>query len=363
MLTNFGGSRSRQGRRDTLILIVGVLLLALGAIAVIAANRPPMSGSSGGWVFTRSKTATTLDDLDDLTVSASTSWFAWFESQSKASPSVSSPAVVQSTAPPPPPPPAPPLTLFVGISSSPENRWRRDAIRKTWLQAESVKSGRVVVRFFVGHRETPELDTEVTREEDQNQDMVVLPRQEGYYYELVNKTLAIFQYAAEKFPSALFVMKCDDDTFVYLDALLPVLAPLDPRSLYLGRIHVNAAPIRWEHPKWRVTEDEYPDKVYPSYAAGAAYILGGGLVRDLMAEHARGGLSLALKFEDVSMGIWLRHLAKDLGREVNYHHHGLVAIELCAQGVLALHWANPDRLHCMWHKILTGYDNICCWWP
>ena len=51
---------------------------------------------------------------------------------------------------------APPLRakqrneLFIGVFSTGNNFDRRMAVRRTWMQYESVRSGNVTVRFFVG---------------------------------------------------------------------------------------------------------------------------------------------------------------------------------------------------------------------
>jgi len=43
-----------------------------------------------------------------------------------------------------------PVDLFIGVFSTANNFKRRMAVRRTWMQYDVVKSGRVVVRFFVG---------------------------------------------------------------------------------------------------------------------------------------------------------------------------------------------------------------------
>jgi len=43
-----------------------------------------------------------------------------------------------------------PVDLFIGVFSTANNFKRRMAVRRTWMQYDVVKSGRVAVRFFVG---------------------------------------------------------------------------------------------------------------------------------------------------------------------------------------------------------------------
>ena len=42
------------------------------------------------------------------------------------------------------------VDLFIGIFSTANNFKRRMAVRRTWMQYDAVRSGKVVVRFFVG---------------------------------------------------------------------------------------------------------------------------------------------------------------------------------------------------------------------
>ena len=43
-----------------------------------------------------------------------------------------------------------PLTMFVGVVSTANNFKRRMAVRRSWMQYDAIKSGKVAVRFFVG---------------------------------------------------------------------------------------------------------------------------------------------------------------------------------------------------------------------
>lgn len=51
---------------------------------------------------------------------------------------------------PPLPPKSQNVALFIGVFSSSSNFDRRMAQRKSWMQYDDVRSGVVVVRFFVG---------------------------------------------------------------------------------------------------------------------------------------------------------------------------------------------------------------------
>lgn len=42
------------------------------------------------------------------------------------------------------------IDLFIGIFSTANNFKRRMAVRRTWMQYDAVRSGKVAIRFFVG---------------------------------------------------------------------------------------------------------------------------------------------------------------------------------------------------------------------
>jgi beta-1,3-galactosyltransferase len=42
------------------------------------------------------------------------------------------------------------VDLFIGVFSTANNFKRRMAVRRTWMQYDAVRSGKVAVRFFVG---------------------------------------------------------------------------------------------------------------------------------------------------------------------------------------------------------------------
>ena len=112
----------------------------------------------------------------------------------------------------------------------------------------------------------------VDQEQKLHMDMVLLPFKDDDYFGLLNKTLAIFTHAVESFPKTSFVMKADDDIFVNMGALFLAIEFLDPSTLYFGRMHLNATPIRDEH-RWKLTHEEFAGDTFPTYTAGSSYVL------------------------------------------------------------------------------------------
>ena len=74
-----------------------------------------------------------------------------------------------------------------------------------------------------------------------------------------------------------YLIKADDDSFINVANLDMTLAGLDPQTMiYGGECLLNKEVQR--KGKYKVGLDEYSDKTYPGYAAGAGYVLSKPLV-------------------------------------------------------------------------------------
>ncbi|GJR50216.1 hydroxyproline O-galactosyltransferase GALT6-like protein [Tanacetum coccineum] len=93
---------------------------------------------------------------------------------------------------------------------------------------------------------------------------------------VVMKTIALCEYEVRT-PSAKFIRKCDDVTFIRVDAVLSEANKIeDGKSMYLGNINYYHKPLRYG--KWAVTYEEWPEKLF--------------------------------KMEDVSIGMWVEQFNK-----------------------------------------------------
>ena len=101
-------------------------------------------------------------------------------------------------------------------------------------------------------------------------DIVIVPYMDHYDL-VVLKTVAICEYGVSTV-AAKYIMKCDDDTFVRVDAVIQEAEKVKRRdSLYIGNINFYHKPLRTG--KWAVTYEEWPEEYYPPYANGPGYIL------------------------------------------------------------------------------------------
>ncbi|CAI9112397.1 OLC1v1012845C2 [Oldenlandia corymbosa var. corymbosa] len=163
-----------------------------------------------------------------------------------------------------------PVDLFIGILSAGNHFAERMAIRKSWMQDRLIKSSKVVARFMVALNPRKEVILELKREADFFGDIVIIPYIDHYDL-VVLKTVAICEYGVRKV-AAKYLLKCDDDTFVKVGAVLKEANKIPQNeSLYMGNINFYHKPLR--SGKWAVTYKEWPEEVYPPYANGAGYMV------------------------------------------------------------------------------------------
>ena len=127
----------------------------------------------------------------------------------------------------------PPLLLYVGVLTRPEARERRDALRATWFRHSSPASGAWAGRFFLGRPKGDAALTAAVEAEAAAACDIEFVRGEDDYYSIAHKSLAILERGSLQ-ERAAFVLKTDDDSFVYMQHLLPMLARCAARGgLYI----------------------------------------------------------------------------------------------------------------------------------
>ncbi|KAA3458377.1 hydroxyproline O-galactosyltransferase GALT6-like isoform X1 [Gossypium australe] len=253
-----------------------------------------------------------------------------------------------------PPLPEQPVDLFIGILSAGNHFAERMAIRKSWMQHNLVKSSIVHVRFFVAVHPRKEVNVELKNETEFFGDIVIVPYMDNYDL-VVLKTVAICEYGARTV-SAKFIMKCDDDTFVRVDAVMNEAKKVNgDRSFYIGNINYYHKPLRFG--KWAVTYEEWPEEKYPPNADGPGYILSSDIALFIVFEFERHNLSL-FKMEDVSMGMWVERFNRL--KPVDYVHTIKFCQFGCIEDYYTAHYQSPRQMMCLWKKIQRQAKPQCC---
>ncbi|ESQ34316.1 hypothetical protein EUTSA_v10007037mg [Eutrema salsugineum] len=251
-----------------------------------------------------------------------------------------------------------PLDLVIGVFSTANNFKRRMAVRRTWMQYDDVRSGRVAVRFFVGLHKSPIVNLELWNEARTYGDVQLMPFVD--YYSLISwKTLAICIFGTEV-DSAKFVMKTDDDAFVRVDEVLLSLSMINnTRGLIYGLINSDSQPIRNPESKWYISYEEWPEEKYPPWAHGPGYIVSRDIAESVGKLFKEGNLKM-FKLEDVAMGIWIADLKKHSGLEPHYENDGRIISDGCKDGYVVAHYQSPAEMTCLWRKYQETKRSLCC---
>ena len=176
----------------------------------------------------------------------------------------------------------------------------RDLIRNTWYKGFSDSPG-VMLRYVMGTKGLDRAQIDLLHIENKTHgDIVFLEDFSEGEQALTNKTVALIQWATINVDFA-YLMKCDDDTFVYVNnAIAELKRRPNPNRLYYGIMLYNDKPNhnqqKWNDDKWDLAE------TYTPFARGGCYILSQDLV-SLLAKHSDHLKRHIL--EDVAVGLWL----------------------------------------------------------
>ncbi|CAN8304301.1 unnamed protein product [Cochlearia groenlandica] len=251
--------------------------------------------------------------------------------------------------------PEKPVELFIGVLSAGNHFAERMAVRKSWMQQKLVRSSRVVARFFVALHARKEVNVDLKKEAEYFGDIVIVPYMDHYDL-VVLKTVAICEYGVSTV-AAKYIMKCDDDTFVRVDAVIQEAEKVRGRdSLYIGNINFYHKPLRTG--KWAVTYEEWPEEYYPPYANGPGYILSYDIAKFIVDDFEQQRLRL-FKMEDVSVGMWVEKFNSSTSRVAVVH-----SLRFCQFGYIedyfTAHYQSPRQMICMWDKLQRLGKPQCC---
>ncbi|CAN6484558.1 unnamed protein product [Victoria cruziana] len=249
------------------------------------------------------------------------------------------------------------LELFIGIFSTANNFKRRMAVRRTWMQYDSVRKGKVAVRFFVGLHKNQMVNEELWNEARTYGDTQLMPFVD--YYSLITlKSIAICVYGT-KVVNAKYMMKTDDDAFVRVDEVLASLNQKNiKQGLLYGLINYDSEPHRDPESKWYISPEEWPEDKYPPWAHGPGYVISRDIADLVVRKHKKGRLKL-FKLEDVAMGMWIADLKKG-GLAVQYVNDDRVYNTGCTDGYVVAHYQEPREMLCLWQRLSEGRGAVCC---
>lgn len=183
----------------------------------------------------------------------------------------------------------------------------RTAIRKTWGQENLVPHVDIVRVFFVGEpkEHNPKLVENLRKESAKYKDIVQMDFLDSYH-NLTIKTMMIMNWVANHCRSAQYAMKIDADIFLNMPYLVAYLQNKAKHNYITGSVINDGQPRRNPNSKWYLSEELYPENLFPPYLSGAGYVFSVDLAKKI---------SMASKFvrpipmEDVYVGLCLHFLS------------------------------------------------------
>ncbi|XP_035494504.2 beta-1,3-galactosyltransferase 2-like [Scophthalmus maximus] len=177
------------------------------------------------------------------------------------------------------------LVLMVPVA--PSNVGARDAIRQTWGNSSIVR-GEVVLTLFMlglsGGDGVEQQQEKLKQENLQHYDLIQSDFMDTYI-NLTIKTMVIMDWLATRCQTAAYAMKIDSDMFLNIDNLVTMLQmPVIPKENYLtGMLMWDRPVVRSKDSKWYVSEELYPEPLYPTYTLGMGYVFSNDLPEKFVA--------------------------------------------------------------------------------
>lgn len=192
------------------------------------------------------------------------------------------------------------LLFLTIVFSNPDNASQREAIRSSWANQTFVQDVAVRTLFFLNHSSS-ETEHQVVWEESVRHGDIVqcegpLSRDHWGQVKLALRWVLLFC------PRARFVVFTEDLVFLNVPALATYLLTLrtHPDDLYLGRVIHHAAPERNYNKPHYVSFHLYPERSFPDYCSGPAFLMSQDVVRKVYVASKDVTLNL---LSDVLIGL------------------------------------------------------------
>lgn len=208
-----------------------------------------------------------------------------------------------------------PRALFVAAFSARGNLDRRLSMRHHWGNADKA-SGRINGKFALCDA-TDDLSPKIRDEAVRYGDILLLDCDEGTGAMQLTRKLFLAMRAAADDSHMVSFMKIEDDTFVPWRRFLSFAASQTDLARSFMGIPVPAGMLvnRDRGSQWYQCEDMYPNSTYPIYMDRTGYLIGGDVVRNIIAN----GIAekMILSTEDQAAGVWVDKVASQ-GIPISY---------------------------------------------
>lgn len=243
------------------------------------------------------------------------------------------------------------IFFMIIVHSAPQNFEERQAIRETWGSLQHLGQFQIRIVFLLGHElnsvgndhhhpyhhdhkssnnnnisnnnsavadeksdSSNRFYSKLQQESQQHGDIVAGNFNDSYRH-LTVKHLAAYLWVLNHCSHAKYILKADDDAFIDIFQLFEFLLRTfgkDPEAALICNVFPEGTkPVRGTDvlgKKWAVTYEEYPNKEYPKYCGGLAYLATPNVIREIYRMSRKVG-NKYLWIDDVYVTGILRELA------------------------------------------------------
>ncbi|KFQ93035.1 Putative UDP-GlcNAc:betaGal beta-1,3-N-acetylglucosaminyltransferase LOC402377, partial [Nipponia nippon] len=171
------------------------------------------------------------------------------------------------------------IFLLVLVCSSPENRTRRNVIRRTWGNVTDARGYAVLTLFALGKPASVTTQLEISEESQKHRDII-----EGSFIDSpetqTQKMLMSVEWTVTFCPHARYILKTDEDVFVGIPSLAGYLLSLTQlEDIYIGRVVHHGVPDRAPESPGFAPVHQYSQEFYPDYCDGSAFVISQDVAR------------------------------------------------------------------------------------
>ena len=264
------------------------------------------------------------------------------------------------------------LFLLVYVHSSAQQFANRALLRSTWANSKNYDGLRMQVIFMLATPSNAIWTENIQREAQIYKDIVIFPHFETYK-NISLKASAAIQLVAKRCKHVPFVIKTDDDVlinmfsiidfltnrvddFIGRDPSVPTNSSMHLRRLLLCNVWLKPVPFRNPKHKWYISRQAYPDKYYPAFCSGLAWIMSSDVVVAL--SEAVRKTSQVFPFDD----LWLTGILAEqegiIQSQMGHHCQFLQKPETLSSDVLnktvIFHGLDHNVFLYLWNSMITG---------
>ncbi|CAH2106787.1 unnamed protein product [Euphydryas editha] len=261
------------------------------------------------------------------------------------------------------------LDLFIVVKTARSNFEKRNGIRQTYGQENSIPGRIIRVLFFIGSDDlNSPVQERLDREMAEFKDIIQMDFHDSYFNNTI-KTMMSFRWLYEHCSNADYYLFTDDDMYISVKNLLDyvnddaftrlnvagdrgdkdsVILDNDTEKIILAGYVFNSSPQRFRSSKWHVTLDEYPYDRWPPYVTAGAYVVSNRCMRimyvgSLFVKHFR--------FDDIYLGI----VAKKVGLEPKhcpkfYFYKKKYSVDSYRDVIASHGYDDPEELIRVWNE-------------